>query len=176
MPATGTGTGSPARRHRPPGLATGTAKHRPAWRRGKAPARLRPELNKKPATREGKPARESGQQLSAAAGWVELVYFMRETVARVPIRWPAGNCSKASHLAKRRFTVSTRISATVAPSRTKRTSHGRTFGIIRNPPFQNPLRRVTRPRHRPQVCVRRKWYVPKCRAFETFPRFRRQRT
>ena len=29
---------------------------------------------------------ESGRQLSSAAGWVGLVYFMRETVARVPIR------------------------------------------------------------------------------------------
>ena len=83
MPATGTGTGTgslapsghrpatatgcrlglPAARPRvaatdhrqrtAPRTGTGTAKHQPRWRRGKAPARLRPELNKKPATREG---------------------------------------------------------------------------------------------------------------------------
>lgn len=65
---------------------TGTAKHRPAWRRGEAPARLRPDLNKKPATREGSRQGKGGRYLNAAAGLGWVAYFMRETVERVPIR------------------------------------------------------------------------------------------
>lgn len=80
---------------------------------------------------------------------------MRETVARVPIKWPAGNCSNASHRANRRFTVSTRISATVAPSRMKRTSHGRTFGITRHP-FPRACKRQKSNKTPPIPCRRRK--------------------
>ena len=64
------GTGSPAgrvgstgHRPRPPAPAGHGLRTRQAdpSRRGEAPARLRPELNKKAGNPEGKPAKESGQ-------------------------------------------------------------------------------------------------------------------
>jgi len=59
---------APARPHGHGRTRTDTAS-RPPWRRGEAPARLRPFVNKKAGNPQGKPARESGRLLSAAAGW-----------------------------------------------------------------------------------------------------------
>jgi hypothetical protein len=59
LPATGCGHGRTRTRQ-----ATATG------RRDEAPARLRPELNKKAGNPEGEPARKGGRCLNAAAGWV----------------------------------------------------------------------------------------------------------